>query len=324
MKISTKKIFRTLKNSPKIKHRTNQKPKMSSKYLAFNNISKLDNSNIKQNLFLKPICQTEKNPFSRPQNYTCKNKRKVIKRVSSQFNNFGINIENKNANLLIEDSYINNLLLTNETDSNILKNNIKTENNLNKKKEEDIDTLCNLFKKSNLNTAFVIDNKGNNNLNIEQKQIIDHYYNQKRKDISNKKINTIPVQKYKENKALFEVKSPLKNPKKVKKYSVILNNNDIVKNLNEYKKHNEKNKGTNVKKKIIHKKILSTQDANNYVGKFREFFGIKDEKEKENKEIDNNSIFENYTNKSIDSSFLGSSLDEEFYKNLADYKKKLF
>ena len=207
MRISTKKIFRTLKNSPKKKNRTTQKSsKLSTKFLSFNNLCKMDNSKIKKNLFSKSIYQTEKNPFKRTQNYTCKNKRKAIKRGSSQIKNIGINIVNKNDDFL-EDSFINNLLLTNETVSNLFDKNIKTENNQNKKKEEDIDTLCNLFKNSKLNTAFAIDNKDNNNLNNEQKQIIDHYFNQKDKDGSNKKINTIPVQKYKENKALFEVKS---------------------------------------------------------------------------------------------------------------------
>ncbi len=101
---------------------------------------------------------------------------------------------------------------------------------------------------------------------------------------------------------------------------MILNNN-ITKNLNNYKNNIENKKGINAKKKVIHKKILSTEDAKNYVGKFREFFRIKDEKRKEKNEMDNNSIFENCTNKSIDSSFLGSILDDEFYQYLAEHKK---
>lgn len=46
-----------------------------------------------------------------------------------------------------------------------------------------------------------------------------------------------------------------------------------------------------------------------------ELFDIISEKEKS--ETNSNSIFEN---KSIDSSFLGSSLDNDFYKILADKK----
>ena len=63
----------------------------------------------------------------------------------------------------------------------------------------------------------------------------------------------------------------------------------------------------------IKKQFIKTSDE------LEEKFGLKLEKNKIN-EIDNNSIFENYTNKSIDSSFLGSSLDDDFYQDLSSKK----
>ena len=51
---------------------------------------------------------------------------------------------------------------------------------------------------------------------------------------------------------------------------------------------------------------------------FRKFIEVKKDLIKEKNDLDNNSIFEKCTNKSIDSSFLGSSLDD--YQGFADNK----
>lgn len=59
--------------------------------------------------------------------------------------------------------------------------------------EFDIDKLCQEFKNSELKTAFVIDNNGNNNLNSKQKKIIGNYFEKKyeslQKNIDKCKIN---------------------------------------------------------------------------------------------------------------------------------------
>ena len=44
MKLSTQKIFKTLKNTPKRKIKLSQKPKLISQHLTINKVSKLGNN----------------------------------------------------------------------------------------------------------------------------------------------------------------------------------------------------------------------------------------------------------------------------------------
>ena len=111
MKLSTKKLFSTIKNSPKRKFKINHKQKLSSPYVTSNSISK--NSTLKRKLFTKTN-NTKENPFSKPQICSSRIRNKNINKILSS----------KNQNLYLEtlktyeDSYINNLLLTSESDSN--------------------------------------------------------------------------------------------------------------------------------------------------------------------------------------------------------------
>lgn len=302
MKLSTKKLFSTIKNSPKKKIKINHKPKLSSPYVTSNSISK--NLTLKHKLFTKTN-NTKENPFSKPQIYSNRIRNKNINKTLSS--------KNQNYNLetlkTYDDSYINNLLLTSESDSNKYDQISERRNKFLSKNEgnHDIDTLCELFKQSNLKSTIVIDPKGNNNLDLEQKKIIDNYFNKKNKN----KINSIPVQEYKENKVIFQQKTPLNSSKK-KTLSKINNNVKQIINSNG-------NKNKIIKNKIvIHKKILSTKEIinKNINININDSYIIK--KEEEKNEIDNNSIFENFANKSIDSSFLGSSLDDTFFQDLTE------
>ena len=172
----------------------------------------------------------------------------------------------------------------------------------------DIDNLCNKFKLSNLKSTIVIDNEGNNNLNLEQKKFINNYFSQKDKKDKNK-INTIPVQNYKENNKLFEQKTPYSS----KNTNVFFKNSNITeKSLSNLKTNNETINKRRTQKIINHKKLQSTKIMVNVPKLF--LFNIP----KETPEIDNHSVFENCTNRSIDSSFLGSCINDEFFQNFAD------
>lgn len=300
MKLSTKKLFSTIKNSPKRKFKINHKQKLSSPYVTSNSISK--NSTLKSKLFTKTN-NTKENPFSKPQICSNRIRNKNINKILSSKNQ-NLNLETLKTN---EDSYINNLLLTSESDSNKYEQMSERKNKFLSKNEgdHDINTLCELFKQSNLKSTIVIDSKGNNNLDLEQKKIIDNYFNKKNKN----KINSIPVEEYKENKVIFQQKTPLNSSNK-KALSKINNNVKQIINTNE-------NKNKIIKHRIvIHKKILSTRENINKNININDSYIIK--KEEEKNEIDNNSIFENCSNKSINSSFLGSSLDDKFFQDLTE------
>ena len=308
MKLSTQKIFKTLKNSPKRKPRISHKSKFSSQYVSINKISKNTN-NTKRKLFLNTT--ESENPFSKPKNRNSIMRTKTSKNALFKSPKFEFNIfKTQNDLFKDEDSYINNILLTSESDSNKYENDIKDEKTV--EQEYDFDTLHKIFKKSSLKSTIIIDNKGNNNLNSEQKEIIGNYFNFNKKNTINSvkkvKINTIPIQIYKENNTLFSEKKPVIKSNSRNKINVYNFNSKDLKSFNEIEN-----------KKIVHKKIYSTKEAIKTSDELEEKFGLKLEKNKIN-EIDNNSIFENYTNKSIDSSFLGSSLDDDFYQDLSSKK----
>ena len=89
-------------------------------------------------------------------------------------------------------------------------------------------------------------------------------------------------------------------------------------------KFNFKSNNVNKNRKLIktnmfNNKLVSKKDVikNNIInGELFDIFDIK--KIEEKSETEGNSVFESSTQKSNDSSFLGSSLDDEFYMSLAD------
>jgi hypothetical protein len=314
MKLSTKQLFTTLRNSPKNKVKIIHKGKLSSPFVTLNSKFKKRNFNINEKL--NSLISNE-NPFSKPQNFTTHIKsRKESKMFITK--NKKPNLELSEDETLFNDSYFNNILLTSESDSNNFEKNIITENKELNKEESDIDKLCGLFRQSNLKSAIVIDNKGNNNLNPEQKKMIDNYFSKNGTNcIKKNKINTIPVEKYKENKKLF-----INTPKKINNQKGIIkfNTNKALITLNGTKTNNNGRNTKKLNKIIIHKKLFSTKEAINPITKYGKFFDLKKELIKEKNEACGDSIFENCTNKSLDSSFLGSIVEDDFYKGLADQK----
>ena len=184
----------------------------------------------------------------------------------------------------IEKNYFKDILLTSEFDSNL--------NN-----ENEIETLCKMFQSSKLKSTIIMDNNGNSNLNNEEKKFIEDYLDKKEK-LENKikkcKINSIKVQNYNHNDILLKQKTSSNkaiNFKFMKNDFLTIDNN---------------------KRKISNKPILYNKQKNK-ISDFFKFNGkSEDENEKADNDKENNSMFENCTNKSFDSSFLGSSLAEDF------------
>ena len=208
---------------------------------------------------------------------------------------------------LIEDSYINNILLTTQSefneyepkDENI---DIKHINNV----EQNLDELCDLFRKSNIKSNFVIYNKRDNNLVLNPKDPIQDYFNKKYRNNSNKyKINSIPVKKYNENNNVFKQKTTLIDRNKINKNGI---NNDKKQNLCDYNfKINKINKNTNKNNtNIIHNNLLLKKEKikkNIIIGEHDKIMGGK-----EKNEIEDNSLFDAfYKYNSFESSFLSSN-----------------
>ena len=193
-------------------------------------------------------------------------------------------IHKKTQSSKIEKNYFKDILLTSEFDSNL--------NN-----ENEIETLCKIFQSSKLKSTIIMDNNGNSNLNNEEKKFIEDYLDKKEK-LENKikkcKINSIKVQNYNHNDILLKQKTSSNkaiNFKFMKNDFLTIDNN---------------------KRKISNKPILYNKQKNK-ISYFFKFNGkSEDENEKADNDKENNSMFENCTNKSFDSSFLGSSLAEDF------------
>ena len=218
-----------------------------------------------------------------------------------------VNVNNKYNDIYndSDDSYNNNILLTSESDSkkHISENENKHLCGENSPEHDTIDNLRKLLKQSNLKEAIIIDEKGNNNLNLEQKNIINDYFGKKGKN-NGSKINLIRVQKYKNNKNIFEHK--ISNTKALPKLSC----KNIKLNININNGVNNTNKKKD--RTIVPKKLSSTKERLNDILNLNES-SIKNEKEDKDFDNNNNSIFENCTNRSFDSSFLGSSMNEAFF-----------
>lgn len=319
MELSTKKLFSSLKNSPKRKFKVNHIFKFSAPNVLLDKITNNINPNLKNQLFLKTPNLNKNNPFYKTPKVNDKKKKEF---QSSKMQKVNIDLLKSNDTpSQSSSSYDESNLFSSESDSQSEKVKNKNSNNNDKKEENkcsdkkkhvkfDIDNLCNLFKSSNLKTTIVIDNEGNNNLNLEQKKFINDYFTQKGKKDKNK-INTIPVQNYKENNKLFKQKTPYNNNNNKEFFKKNIPTEKSISNL---KTNNETINKRRTQKIINHKKLKSTKNIISIPKLFLSNIP------KETPEIDSRSVFEDYTNRSIDSSFLGSCLSDEFFQNFGDVK----
>ena len=280
MNLSTQKLF-SLKLNRNDKLKTMNTPKLSSFSNKRNESSKKSNSIFKKKL---NTLSEHHNPFREP-----KIRCSIFKKKNS--NNLcipqtkKIDLEFSKTTKFCEDSF-NNIFLTNQSNSNKVKKNISKINKDKNRNKGNIDTPHDLLRKNNFKSTFIIDNKGNNNLNFQHKKMISSYFNKTIKNSVNKiKKKIIQNTKNNENKNVFKKKSSL--------------NNGIIRKTITFKKiNNDRKELTNKNKSInIMKEKNKVED-------------YKNEKD--------NSIFENCTNNSFDLSFLGSSINDYFYQSLID------
>ena len=305
MKLSTKELLTSTRKGVKMKLNNTHRQKFNIYNETINKTNKNDNSNKKPKLVLHTISHHE-NPFTNPNSKTNQNnklKNKIIrynKNIKSSKFNKCIFQENDN---ILEDNVFSDVFST-EPNSKKNENPLKDKNidNNNIGNENDFDKLFNAFKNTNLKKTIIIDNNGNNNLNIPQNYLFQDDNNKK----NTKKRNCINLktkQKHLSTKLILTYNNMKKNNVLNK-----LKNNVKIPNLNDDFRNILYNNFLSTKE-IIPKDILEINNGKN-----------KKEAE-EQKGPENNSIFEDYTNKSIDSSFLGSSLNEVFYNDLA-WKKE--
>ena len=286
MELSTKKLFTS---SKKIKHALKKNVKFSTTKLASatnsnqSSTTKKENSNIKSNKKNNNTTSNKINPFNE----------EFIK------NNAQTNLPNRKMTSSKEQNIylkflkhdMNDVRHNIEHDTNAMNENIiNDEFNLDEKnenqKEVDIDTLVALFKykSSKLKSTIIMDNDGNNNLDSEQKKFIMDCFDKKIKlenDVKKCKINNNNHTKFKKNNFIRSDRT-----KRFKTRQPMFSTNQNYK----------------------FKELLKFEEQKN-----NEDFNIN----KSHEEKDNNSIFENCSDKSLDSSFLGSSLaEEEFIQNL--------
>jgi len=327
MELSTKKLFSSLKNSPKRKFKVNHTFKFSAPNVLLDKISNNINPNMKKQLFSKTSNFNKNNPFYKTPQINNK-KKKVIQISKIKKANIDL-LKSNDSQSQSSSSYTESMLFSSESDTDSEKpkskdnkdkkdnknnkdnkdNNDKKEENKNNNKQKqvkfDIDNLCNLFKSSNLKSTIVIDDKGNNNLNLEQKKFINDYFTLKEKKDKNR-INTIPVQNYKENNKLFNQKTPYK----INNTKSFFNKNNVAeKSLSNLKTNNETINKRRTQKIINHKKLKSTKNIVSIPKLFLSNIP------KEAPIIDSHSVFEDFTNRSLDSSFLGSCVNEEFFQD---------
>ena len=175
---------------------------------------------------------------------------------------------------------------------------MKKKNKSENKVEHNLDILCDIFRKSNFKSTNIINNK--KNLYLEENTITSKYF-KNTDNVTKSRINMLKVKKYNKNNKVIKLKTCLFWNKKT--INFFTNNKNIKRSIdNYYFKSNKINK--NIKQKSFFQgKILLTTKENIKKKIFRtKLFDIMSEKE-------SNSLFENYNNKSIHSSFLGSSLE---------------
>ena len=286
MELSTKKLFTS---SKKLKISLNKKSKLSTKKLVYitksnqSSSEKKENSNKNSNKKSITASNNKINPFNQDfiRNNTQTNlpSRKI---TSSKEQNIYLKFLKHDIN----EARHNIEHDANDANENVLNTEFNIDEKNKNKNDVDIDMLVNLFKykSSKLKSTIIMDNNGNNNLDSEQKKLI--------MDCFDKKIQ--------------------------------MENN--VKNCKIYKSNNQKNKKKNFIRSDRTKRFKTRQisffEKQNF--KFNNLFKLEERKNNEdftiNKshdEKENNSIFENCTNKSLDSSFLGSSLaEDEFIQDI--------
>lgn len=293
MKLSTKKLFKSTQK-PNYSKIQKQKPSAvnSNNKINPNHTSKIGQMSSKTILM-------KINPFNSDNKI-----RKQQKHITTKLPTLQLKSPN-DKNLLSDlDNNANNYynLPNNESDSN---KKIHDE-------EMDIEVLRNLFHSSKLNKALIMDDQGNNNIDSEQKQLIKNCIDEKdrlEKNIKNCKINSIKTQKYHENNIFSKQKNNIdKNASNLKYKKVDVKDKEVIRSR--YRVNTVKNKKLN-----FDKNILINRKSNGFKNLiiFTETKCIEDTKNSEmNKDKENNSIFENCTNKSLDSSFLGSSMADVF------------
>ena len=293
MKLSTKKLFKSTQK-PKYSKMQKQKPSAvnSNNKINPNHTSKIGQMSSKTILM-------KINPFNSDNKI-----RKQQKHITTKLPTLQLKSPN-DKNLLSDlDNNANNYfnLPNNESDSN---KKIHDE-------EMDIEVLRNLFHSSKLNKALIMDDQGNNNIDSEQKQLIKNCIDEKdrlEKNIKNCKINSIKTQKYHENNIFSKQKNNIdKNASNLKYKKVDVKDKEVIRSR--YRVNTVRNKKLN-----FDKNILINRQSNGFRNLiiFTETKCIEDTKNsKMNKDKENNSIFENCTNKSLDSSFLGSSMADVF------------
>ena len=294
MKLSTKKIFTS---SKKAKNPLNKKSKLSITKSVPINKSNQSSTEKKENSIQKSnkknnTASNKINPFN--ENLSKSNNqnnflRKKLQSSKEQILKFSKNDNNdtrpntEHENNTVNDNALNDEFTLEEKNKNQNQN------------EFDIETLVNLFKykSSKLKSTIIMDDNGNNNLNSEQKKFIMDCFDKKIKMENNVK------------KCKIDLIKPKKSCKdRFQNYSINLN-----------KKSKNFIRTDRSKRFKTRQPIFSTKQ--NY--KFKELIKFEERKNDEdslnfNKSHDdkeNNSIFENCTDKSLDSSFLGSSLAEE-------------
>ena len=293
MKLSTKKLF---KSTQKPNYSKIQKQKPS----AVNSNSKINpNHTSKIGQMSSKTILMKINPFNSDNKI-----RKQQKHITTKLPTLQLKSPN-DKNLLSDlDNNANNYynLPNNESDSN---KKIHDE-------EMDIEVLRNLFHSSKLNKALIMDDQGNNNIDSEQKQLIKNCIDEKdrlEKNIKNCKINSIKTQKYHENNIFSKQKNNIdKNASNLKYKKLDVKDKEVIRSR--YRVNTVKNKKLN-----FDKNILINRQSNGFRNLiiFTETKCIEDTKNsKMNKDKENNSIFENCTNRSLDSSFLGSSMADVF------------
>ena len=305
MKLSTKTLFTQIKKSPKRKIKNIQKRK-SAVIEGPKNSSKSNNfycDNERLNLFLNKTTANE-NPFKKPKIIIRRPKSKIFPKIMSNNNNNNKDIKILKKEVLIEDSYINNILLGAESEPNKYKlKNGKKNTDINSV-EQNLDDLCDLFWKSNYKSTVIIENKEYNNLDLGKKnKIVD------KKNIysSNKnKANSNIVKKYNENNNVFKKKTSLIDIDKIKKI-LFGTNNDKKQNLDNFNfKIHKSSKNTNsINTNMFSNYLLLTKEKTTKNIIIGEHDNIINGKEKS--EIKDNSLFETFANNSDDSSFLSSS-----------------
>ena len=283
MKLSTKKIFESTK-----KRKFSKKIKLKSS--TVNPQIKIESNHINKNEKIGVI--------SIPNKYA----NTTITKINpfNPFNNISRN--KKLMNLKTKENQLKkDKILFNTLEENILS--IKFDLNMqNNDKEMDIEEPSNIFLDSKLKKVIIMDNQGNNNIDSEQKQFIKNCFDEK-----NKLEKNIKQRKFASLKTMnFHVN----NLSKHKNYDIkAINSFRTTKRINTVK-----NKTINIGKSNLSKK-------NSFGLKNLIIFVETKNKEDENKkkmdeERENNSMFENCTNKSFDSSFLGSSMDDDLFKKI--------